>query len=48
MPDSVFDLTDPAWKGKIGIAPTNASFQAFVTAMRLSAGEERTKQWLST
>ena len=46
VPDSVFDLTDPAWKGKVGIAPTNASFQAFVTAMRLSAGEEKTKQWL--
>ena len=46
VPDSVFDLTAPAWKGKIGIAPTNASFQAFVTAMRLSVGEEKTKQWL--
>ena len=46
MPDSVFGLTDPKWKGKIGIAPTNASFQAFVTAMRLDVGDARTKKWL--
>ena len=46
VPDSVFELTDPKWKGKVGVPPTNASFQAFVTAMRLDAGEERTRQWL--
>jgi iron(III) transport system substrate-binding protein len=46
VPDSVFELTDPRWKGKLGIAPTNASFQAFVTAMRETVGDERTRQWL--
>jgi iron(III) transport system substrate-binding protein len=46
VPDSVFDLTHPEWKGKVGIAPTNASFQAFVTAMRETEGDERTRQWL--
>lgn len=46
VPDSVFDLTDPRWSGKVGIAPTNGSFQAFVTAMRLSAGDQKTREWL--
>lgn len=46
VPTSVFDLTDPRWKGQVGIAPTNASFQAFVTAMRVSAGDDATRTWL--
>ncbi len=46
LPKSVFDLADPAWKGRIGIAPTNASFQAFVTAMRVVEGDEKTLAWL--
>lgn len=47
LPDSVFELTDPKWKGKVGWAPLNASFQAFVTALRAQVGEERTEKWLS-
>ncbi|MFM1967608.1 MAG: hypothetical protein RL590_465 [Actinomycetota bacterium] len=47
LPESVDDLTKPEWKGRIGIAPTNSSFQAFVTAMILNRGEAATQQWLT-
>lgn len=46
LPEDLFGFTDPRWKGKIGWAPTNASFQAMVTAMRKEWGEEKTKAWL--
>jgi iron(III) transport system substrate-binding protein len=47
LPASVFDLTQAKWKGRIGLAPTNGSFQAFVTAMLITVGEQRTRAWLS-
>jgi iron(III) transport system substrate-binding protein len=46
LPKSVFDLTDAKWKGRVGWAPQNASFQAFVTAMRVLEGEEKAEEWL--
>jgi iron(III) transport system substrate-binding protein len=46
VPSSVFELAEPEWQGRIGIAPTNASFQAFVTAMRVLHGEDKTLEWL--
>ncbi|HEX6946463.1 MAG TPA: iron ABC transporter substrate-binding protein [Acidimicrobiia bacterium] len=46
LPASVYELTDPKWKGRIGIAPTNASFIAFVSAMELVDGTEKTREWL--
>lgn len=46
LPDSVFDLTQERYRGRVGIAPTNGSFQDFVTAMRDIEGEERTAAWL--
>lgn len=46
LPASVFDLTAEQYAGRVGWAPTNASFQAFVTAMREAHGDERTLDWL--
>lgn len=46
LPPSVWQLTDPRWKGKIGIAPTNGSFQAFLGAMIHFHGESRVRDWL--
>jgi iron(III) transport system substrate-binding protein len=46
LPDNIYDFIDPKWKGKIGWAPTNGSFQAMVTGMRIIWGEEKTKTWL--
>ncbi|HSI81267.1 MAG TPA: iron ABC transporter substrate-binding protein [Solirubrobacterales bacterium] len=46
LPDSVLDLTDPEWEGRVGWAPTNGSFQAFVTALRITEGEQAAREWL--
>ena len=46
LPASVFDLTGPQWTGMVGWAPTNASFQSFVTALRQISGEDATRAWL--
>lgn len=46
LPATVDGFTDPAWKGRLAWAPTNGSFQAFVTAFRVLLGQDRADAWL--
>jgi iron(III) transport system substrate-binding protein len=46
VPSSVLELTDPRWSGEVGIAPTNASFEAFVTGLRVLEGDDAARAWL--
>ena len=46
LPPTLDALTDPSWKGRIGWAPENASFQSFVTALRIQRGDAATLAWL--
>lgn len=46
LPETIDEVTDPRWSGEVGVAPTNGSFLAFVSAMILERGEEATLAWL--
>ncbi|MCO5170161.1 MAG: extracellular solute-binding protein [Planctomycetes bacterium] len=46
LPRRLEDLADPRWKGRVGWAPGNASFQAHVSALRHLWGEARARAWL--
>ncbi len=46
LPTSLAELAEPTFKGRIGWAPSNSSFQAHVSALRSLWGDEKTRTWL--
>ncbi len=46
VPKSILDLADPKWKGKVGMSPSGADFQAIVSSVLQLKGEKATLAWL--
>ena len=46
LPESILDFTNEEWRGRVGWAPRNGSFQSFVTALRQQLGEDGARDWL--
>ncbi|WP_261624679.1 extracellular solute-binding protein [Nesterenkonia marinintestina] len=47
LPERVEDINDEEYQGRVAVAPTNASFQSFVTAYRELEGDEAAEDFLS-
>jgi iron(III) transport system substrate-binding protein len=46
LPGSIMELADPAWHGRVGIAPGGADFQAIASAVFAVEGDEAAGRWL--
>lgn len=46
LPQSLFDLAKPEWKGRVGIAPSDGDFLPLVSAVLALKGEAQTLEWL--
>ncbi len=46
LPQSLMDLAEPEWKGRWGAAPAKADFQAIVSAVVATQGEDGARTWL--
>lgn len=46
VPTTVQEVVGEEWSGRVGVAPGNASFQAFVTGFRAAEGDDAAAAWL--
>jgi len=46
LPDTIDEYVTDEWAGRLGVAPGNASFQSFVTALRVLDGEDAATTWV--
>ena len=46
LPASLLDLAGPAWKGRVGFAPTETDFQPLITAVSILDGKAAALRWL--
>jgi iron(III) transport system substrate-binding protein len=47
LPASILELADPAWKGKVAIAPTDSDFVPLVGAIAATYGKQAAVGWLA-
>jgi iron(III) transport system substrate-binding protein len=46
LPTTLLDLAKPAWKGRVGFAPTETDFQPLITAVQALDGQPAATSWL--
>jgi iron(III) transport system substrate-binding protein len=46
LPESILELAEPRWKGKVGFAPSETDFQPLVTAVARTYGTAAAERWL--
>jgi iron(III) transport system substrate-binding protein len=46
LPESILELAEPEWAGRVAFSPTGADFQAIVSAVVATEGEERAQEWI--
>lgn len=46
LPDTLLGFTDTAWSGRVGFAPTNASFLSHLTAIRVAEGDDTARAFV--